>query len=834
MVTRRQVVTGGAAGLAGAPAMAKGGPSLAFIYDTKDTVTAPPAMAAAGVLEKAIVAAGFKRVRLAEADASTLTVLVTSMDGPAESFSIDRKGHTLTVSGSDGRGLSYALYELVRRLHDSSRTAFDFPQPVTGQPLNPVRSVMRQFICATYDTPWLHDRAMWPDYLAMLAGNRFNRLHLAFGLGYDQLAHVRDPYLLFAYPYLLSVPGYDVRATGLGDDERQRNLDSLRFISGEAVRHGLDFELGLWMHGYQWPAVDGIATITGLTPETHASYCRAALTQLLKALPAVSSVGLRIHGESGVKEGSYDFWTEIFAGVADAGRAIEIDLHAKGVDEAMIGKALATGMPVNVAPKYWGEHLGLPYHQASIRENEMPKAGRVGQGLMTLSEGSRSFTRYGYADLLREDRAYTVRHRVFAGTQRILASGSGRTYADYGQMFGFCGSTGADVMEPLTYRGRRGTATATARDGYAARKMAAAYDWQKYATWYRSFGLGLYGEAIADEGALAAASRILPLVTTAYAPSAACDAYWPEVYWNQPLADEPSPNPYGDNIGDKVFGNATSFDPQLFSSPREHAAELLAKPGARISPVMVATQLEQLAAQAERAKPAKSIAEKRLAVDTAIQAGLGRFFATKFRAGVLYELYKQTNNGLALKAALEAYSTARQAWAGIVAEAAGVYGDLSSSDMLTEHGAWADKLSLIDSDIAALKSIKATDGHDAKVLAAITAAQGPAQPRTATLSHTLPVDYAPGSQVELAFSGQGIDAATLWYRPVNQAERWQSVTMIGDRGIWRGAIPAETTNAPYPLQYYVETGQGGEARLYPGLDLDSPAQPYFVLRRRKI
>ena len=87
----------------------------------------------------------------------------------------------------------------------------------------------------------------------------------------------------------------------------------------------------------------------------------------------------------------------------------------------MIDRALATGMPVNVSPKYWAEHLGIPYHQTAIRELEMPVAGRNGRGLMTLSEGSRSFTRYGYADLLRDDRQYTVRHRVFAGTQRLLA-----------------------------------------------------------------------------------------------------------------------------------------------------------------------------------------------------------------------------------------------------------------------------------------------------------------------------------------------------------------------------------------------------------------------------
>jgi len=50
-------------------------------------------------------------------------------------------------------------------------------------------------------------------------------------------------------------------------------------------------------------------------------------------------------------------------------------------------------------------------------------AGRSGAGLMTLSEGARIATRYGYADLLRDDRQYTIRHRVFSGTQRLLLWG---------------------------------------------------------------------------------------------------------------------------------------------------------------------------------------------------------------------------------------------------------------------------------------------------------------------------------------------------------------------------------------------------------------------------
>ena len=42
---------------------------------------------------------------------------------------------------------------------------------------------------------------------------------------------------------------------------------------------------------------------------------------------------------------------------------------------------------------------------------------------MRLSAGSRSFLRYGYGDLLREDRKWGVLHRIWPGTQRLLLWG---------------------------------------------------------------------------------------------------------------------------------------------------------------------------------------------------------------------------------------------------------------------------------------------------------------------------------------------------------------------------------------------------------------------------
>ena len=50
----------------------------------------------------------------------------------------------------------------------------------------------------------------------------------------------------------MKVPGYDVSVTDLPDSERESNLEMLRFISDEAAMRGLDFQLGLWTHAYEW------------------------------------------------------------------------------------------------------------------------------------------------------------------------------------------------------------------------------------------------------------------------------------------------------------------------------------------------------------------------------------------------------------------------------------------------------------------------------------------------------------------------------------------------------------------------------------------------------
>jgi len=510
----------------------------------------------------------------------------------------------------------------------------------------------------------------------------------------------------------------------------------------------------------------------------------------------------------------------------------------------------------------------MPYHQAAIRDLEMPVAGQTGKGLMTLSEGARSFTRYGYADLLRTDRRYTVRHRIFAGTQRLLLSGDPTATAAYGRMFSFCGSTGFDVMEPLTCRGRRGTGLAdTTRSGYRDRQLETRWDWEKYDYWYRVWGRLTYHpgadamqwtrqfhddpHADAVIAGLSRASRILPIVTTAHMPSAACDAYWPEIYWNQPLGEEPKPNPYGDTPAPKTFTHVSPLDPQIFSGIDEHAAELLGESrSGKYSPIEVAQWLEDLAAGVDRdladvdrvAAPTPAI--RRLRLDAHVQADLGRFFAAKFRAGVLYAIYIHTHNRRALESALTTYRTARAAWATLSQRAEPAYAaDLSASDKLSERGNWTDRLAAIDADIDRLAQQLATvagtpstnESNARTVAAAMAAAQAAGSTRrvAAPCTHRAPT-LQRNAALTLYLDVDARHAMTeVWccYRHVNQAERYERVRMErGGDGRYHATIPGEYTNAPYPLQYYFLLHERADAvHLYPGLGPELMQQPYFVL-----
>jgi len=876
------------------------GKQVAIFRDPGDaTVSSPAAQWAVGQVELALAARGLtvrscERLEQAQAGETVLAVAGSasalaqevlrgtglSVPSGSEALALARgkaQGRSVALAcGSDVRGLVYALLEVADRLNyaDAPGSALDLRRPVIERPANAVRSIARIFSSEVEDKPWFYDRKFWDSYFSMLAAQRFNRFSLMLGMAYDTLQEVTDAYFHFAYPFLVSVPDHNVRVAGVPEGERERNLEMLRFISETAAGRGLEFQLGIWTHGFDWSRNPGVNyTIEGLTPETNAIYCRDALRTLLQACPSIQGVVFRIHGESGIPEPSYSFWKTVFDGVVQSGRRVEMNLHTKGLDQALLDTALATNMPVTVAPKFWAEHMGLPYQQASIRALELPPHDRPDQGFFAKSDGSRRFLRYGYGDLLTEDRRYSVYYRIWPGTQRLLLWGDPVFAAGYSRAAGFCGSQGMEICEPLSFKGRKGSGLPGGRDAYAdgALKPARA-DFEKYLYSYRLWGRLLYNpEAGPDswrrflsrelgaaagpaEAALSRASRILPLLTTAHLPSAANNGFWPEVYTNMPIVNEKRPHPYGDTPSPKRFGTVSSLDPALFSSIEEFADSLLkGQTDGRYSPVEVAQWLEDLADRATRhrsdaetrigEKP--SPAYRRLAVDVEIQCELGHFFARKLRAGTLYAVYRTTGDPTALREAVQAYRGARDAWKKLTAKVQGIYlSDITFGRAAHLRGHWRDRLKAIEQDIADMEAVTSRNTVNTagvytpqQIKSAVRSILSPPLRPRASLVHTPPSPFRRGEPVvvtahlETGESGNS-DLVHVHYRHVNQADPYRMLTMERQSDRYQAVIAGQFTDSPFPLQYFLELQRmAGPAWLYPGFNADLSNQPYFLVRQ---
>jgi hypothetical protein len=355
------------------------------------------------------------------------------------------------------------------------------------------------------------------------------------------------------------------------------------------------------------------------------------------------------------------------------------------------------------------------------------------------------------------------------------------------------------------------------------------------------------------ESALANASRVLPLVTSAHLPSASNHAFWAEIYDNMPIVLGSERSPYSDTPTPKCFATVSPLDPQLFSTIVEHARDLLAgKANAKYSPIEVAQWLEDNTAASAaslgsarlQARSNSSPEFRRVEEDLLIQNGLGNFFAAKLRSGVLFEIYQQTGNAEAGKLALAQYQKARAAWATLASRANLTYRpDITYGNIPMRRGNWADRLPDIDKDIAAMQSKLQTPpapvGSPQNVERAVQAAMGKPKRPSVPCVHTPPRSFHPGEPLSLSLSVPGVaaqqapSAVHLYYRHVNQAERWFSVEMQRGNDGYSAAIPGNYTNSVFPLQYYFALQRGADAAwLYPAFNSTLSNQPYYAIAKR--
>jgi hypothetical protein len=421
-----------------------------------------------------------------------------------------------------------------------------------------------------------------------------------------------------------------------------------------------------------------------------------------------------------------------------------------------------------------------------------------------------------------------------------------------------------ELCEPLTFKGREGSGHAGGRLAYADASLAApGLDSRKFALTYAVWGRYLYNPETtpeflhralhesfgpagpALETALANSSRILPLITTAWLPSASNHEFWPEMFTPLSILPPTGKPLYGDSPAPHNVSAISPLDPQLFSTIDQHAKDLVSGTvNARYSPAEVSQWLENLAQTSTRALDAARKAAganahgpefRRAEEDILIVNGLGLYYANLFRAALLYSIHEQTSDPAAAVACRAAYQRARDAWAAMAERAKRVYAtDVSYGSPAFRRGHWADRLPAIDADMNALQAHFApAPAKSTSAASAIQLVSVPALRIGINARHTAPETFRPSSDLQLSVTAPpSVTQATLWYRHVNQAERWLSVPMRRAGVAFTAAIPAAYTGSPYPLQYYFELRTASGATLRPAFSATLSNQPYYAVHDR--
>jgi hypothetical protein len=162
--------------------------------------------------------------------------------------------------------------------------------------------------------------------------------------------------------------------------------------------------------------------------------------------------------------------------------------------------------------------------------------------------------------------------------------------------------------------------------------------------------------------------------------------------------------------------------------------------------------------------------------------------------------------------------------------------DISYGDISIRRGHWSDRLPEIDHDVAALEKYFGDISMQQPSSGKATLQAPKVSPRpTIVAEHVVPDTFHPGTDLHLTVTASVIvTESILWYRHVNQGERWYSVQMNQSGDAHSAFIPGSYTNSAYPLQYYFEFHTADAATLHPPFNPTLSNQPYYAIMTREI
>jgi hypothetical protein len=213
------------------------------------------------------------------------------------------------------------------------------------------------------------------------------------------------------------------------------------------------------------------------------------------------------------------------------------------------------------------------------------------------------------------------------------------------------------------------------------------------------------------------------------------------------------------------------------------------------------------------------------------------YYGRKWRAAILYSIYRKTNDAIAKAEEMAMYTNAISAWRH-AAEIGSVYKSFPQGRK--QSGVWSDRTAgfIADRDAMVAKeftTISDITTHPGSAAFALSVAKSNPVRSALGASHKPPTIFSRGIALNLALDTDGnTQSAKLYYRHVYQAENWNvtAISKIGKQFI--AAIPASYAQTDFPLQYYFALRKGEKSVvLFPGFDVTLANQPYFDVRAIK-
>src|SRR5262249_32272556 len=158
---------------------------------------------------------------------------------------------------------------------------------------------------------------------------------------------------------------------------------------------------------------------------------------------------------------------------------------------------------------------------------------------------------------------------------------------------------------------------------------------------------------------------------------------------------------------------------------------------------------------------------------------------------------------------LKKYREARDIWSQLAQNASGVYvSDITYGPRPNQRGHWSARLAAIDDDIATMAAtakLPASTAEDRlespRIVPAVAEALGRPKRESLTCHHQRADHFVPHKDLDVAIVIEKAAvplSGRLYYRHVNQSERYRTAELRSEGGKYRASIPASYLDGLYP------------------------------------